>query len=130
MASESIPAAGMAAAGIAAPDGTLELLVCFGGELPDVNEDKFSGIISKIGVNAFQIDDRIMDYDSATVISGSFLEGKYALVLKDADYAEMIYILPDSYSYLDYHTVSGVLSGIGSPDANGKRAIRMDDEVY
>ena len=130
MASESIPAAGMAAAGIAAPDGTLELLVCFGGELPDVNEDKFSGIISKIGVNAFQIDDRIMDYDSATVISGSFLEGKYALVLKDADYAEMIYILPDSYSDLDYHTVSGVLRGIGSPDANGKRAVRMDDEVY
>ena len=37
------------------------------------------------------------------------------------EYAEMIYILPDSYSDLDYHTVSGVLRGIGSPDANGKR---------
>lgn len=130
MAAENSPAAGMTAAGIAAPDGTLELLACFEGALPYTNTDKYSGIISKIGINAFQIDDRIIDYDSATSISGSFREGKHALVLKDADHAEMIYILPDSYSDLDYHTVSGVLSGIGTPDTNGKRFVRLDDEVF
>ena len=46
------------------------------------------------------------------------------------DYADMLYILPDSYSDINYRTVSGVLSGIGSSDAKGKRTVRLDDEVF
>ena len=81
-------------------------------------------------MNAFQIDDRIIDYDSETIISGSFTEGKYALVSLEGDYAEMIYILPDDYSDFNYHTASGVLNGISTEDSNGKKAIRLDETVY
>ena len=42
----------------------------------------------------------------------------------------MIYIIPDDYSDFNYHTASGVLSGIGREDSNGKKAIRLDETVY
>lgn len=121
---------GMQIAGIVSGTGMFDLLTCYGSGLPDTNAYRYSGIISKIAVNAFQIDDRIIDYDDDTSITGSFQEGKYALVSLTGDYADMMYILPDSYSDMNYRTVSGVLSGIGSPDPNGKRAVRLDEEVF
>ncbi len=90
----------------------------------------YAGVISKIAANAFRIDDRIIDYDPKTIISGSFTEGKFAFVSLEGEYADMIYILPDDYSDFNYHTVSGVLNGISSGDSNGKKAVRLDKTVY
>lgn len=117
-------------AGIASMDGMFDLLTCYGNSLPDTKAYLYTGIISKIAANAFQIDDRIIDYDANTSFSGSFSEGKYALVSLNGDHADSLYILPDTYSDMDYRTVSGVLSGIGSPDEDGKTAVRMDEEVF
>ena len=81
-------------------------------------------------MNAFQINDRVIDYDSETIFSGSFTEGKFALVSLEGEYADVIYILPDDYSDFNYHTASGVLNGISTEDSNGKKAIRLDETVY
>ena len=90
----------------------------------------YAGIISRIAINAFQIDDVIIDYDDITKINGRFEEGKYALVSRLDDYAEMIYIVPDSYSDYTYHAVSGVITGIGAENSEGRRAIRLDEDIY
>ena len=121
---------GIEVAGIANLDGVFDLLTCYGSVLPEGSRNQYTGVISKIAVNAFQIDDRVIDYDSETIISGSFTEGKYALVSLEGEYAEMIYILPDDYSDFNYHTASGVLNGISTEDSNGKKAIRLDETVY
>lgn len=121
---------GIQVAGIANRDGVFDLLTCYGSVLPESRQNQYAGVISKVAANAFQIDDRIIDYDTETIISGSFTEGKFALVLLEGEYAEMIYILPDDYSDFNYHTASGVLNGIGSEDSNGKKAIRLDETVY
>ena len=121
---------GIQVAGIANRDGVFDLLTCYGSVLPEGSRNQYTGVISKIAMNAFQIDDRIIDYDSETIISGSFTEGKYALVSLEGEYAEMIYILPDDYSDFNYHTASGVLNGISTEDSNGKKAIRLDETVY
>ena len=121
---------GIQVAGIANRDGVLDLLTCYGSILPETGRNQYAGVISKIAANAFQIDDRIIDYDPETIISGSFMEGKYALVSLEGEYADMIYILPDDYSDFNYHTVSGVLNGIGTGDSSGKKSIRLDETVY
>ena len=121
---------GIQVAGIANQDGVFDLLTCYGSVLPESSRYQYTGVISKIAVNAFQIDDRVIDYDSDTIISGSFTEGKFALVSLEGEYADMIYILPDDYSDFNYHTASGVLNGIGTGDSNGKKAIRLDETVY
>ena len=121
---------GIQVAGIANLDGVFDLLTCYGSVLPESRQNQYAGVISKVAANAFQIADRIIDYDAETIISGSFTEGKFALVLLEGEYAEMIYILPDDYSDFNYHTVSGVLNGIDSGDGNGKKAIRLDETVY
>ena len=106
-------------------DGVFDLLTCYSSVLPESGRDQYTGVISKIAVNAFQIDDRVIDYDSETIVSGSFTEGKFVLVSLEGEYAEMIYILPDDYSDFNYHTASGVLSGIGTGDSSGRKAIRL-----
>ena len=121
---------GIQVAGIANRDGVFDLLTCYGSVLPEGSRNQYTGVISKIAVNALQIDDRVIDYDPETIISGSFTEGKYALVSLEGEYAEMIYILPDDYSDFNYHTASGVLNGISTEDSNGKKAIRLDETVY
>ena len=121
---------GIQVAGISNRDGVFDLLTCYGSVLPEGSRNQYTGVISKKAVNAFQIDDRVIDYDSETIISGSFTEGKYALVSLEGEYAEMIYILPDDYSDFNYHTASGVLNGISTEDSNGKKAIRLDETVY
>ena len=121
---------GIRVAGIANRDGLFDLLTCYGSVLSESRQNQYAGVISKVATNAFQIDDRIIDYDAETIISGSFTEGKFALALLEGEYAEMIYILPDDYSDFNYHTASGVLNGIGSEDSNGKKAIRLDETVY
>ena len=121
---------GVQIAGIANQEESFDLLTCYGSVLPESDQNHYAGVISKIAANAFQIDDRIIDYDPETIISGSFSEGKLAFVSQEGDYAEMIYILPDDYSDFNYHTASGVLNGIGSGDSNGKKAIRLDETVY
>ena len=130
IAAENGMEAGIEVAGIANRNGVFDLLTCYGSVLPECSRNQYTGVISKIAMNAFQIDDRIIDYDSETIISGSFTEGKYALVSLEGDYAEMIYILPDDYSDFNYHTASGVLNGISTEDSNGKKAIRLDETVY
>ena len=90
----------------------------------------YEGIISRKAVNAFQIDDVIIDYDSSTLITGRFEENKYALVSRSGTYAEMIYIIPDSYEDFSYHAVSGVITGIGDENHAGKRTLRLDDDIY
>ena len=121
---------GIQVAGIANRDGVFDLLTCYGSVLPESSRNQYTGVISKIAVNAFRIDDRVIDYDSETIISGSFTEGKFALVSLEGEYAEMIYIVPDDYSDFSYHTTSGVLSGIGTGDSSGRKAIRLDETVY
>ena len=121
---------GIQVAGIANRDGVFDLLTCYSSVLPESGRDQYTGVISKIAVNAFQIDDRVIDYDSETIVSGSFTEGKFVLVSLEGEYAEMIYILPDDYSDFNYHTASGVLSGIGTGDSSGRKAIRLDETVY
>ena len=121
---------GIQVSGIANRDGIFDLLTCYGSILPETGRNQYAGVVSKIAANAFQIDDRIIDYDSKTIISGSFTEGKYALVSLKGEYADMIYILPDDYSDFNFHTASGVLNGISSGDSNGKKAIRLDETVY
>ena len=121
---------GIQVAGIANEDGIFDLLTCYGTVLPEKGQDQYTGVISKIAANAFQIDDRVIDYDSETIISGAFSEGKYALVSLKGEYAEMIYILPNDYSDFNYHTASGVLNGIGAEDSSGKRAIRVDETIF
>ena len=121
---------GIQVAGIANRDGVFDLLTCYSSVLPKSGRDQYTGVISKIAVNAFQIDDRVIDYDSETIVSGSFTEGKFVLVSLEGEYAEMIYILPDDYSDFNYHTASGVLSGIGTGDSSGRKAIRLDETVY
>lgn len=121
---------GIQIAGIANQDGLFDLLICYDSVLPESSRNQYTGVITRIAVNAFQIDDRVIDYDSETIISGSFTEGKFALVSLEGEYADMIYILPDDYSDFNYHTASGVLSGIGIGDSNGKKAIRLDETVY
>ncbi|MBQ6343066.1 MAG: hypothetical protein IJI41_08100 [Anaerolineaceae bacterium] len=121
---------GIQVAGIANQDGIFDLLTCYGSILPETGRNQYAGVISKIAANAFQIDDRIIDYDPETIISGSFMEGKFAFVSLEGEYADMIYILPDTYSDFNYHTASGVLNGISSGDSNGKKAIRLDETVY
>ena len=121
---------GIQIAGIANQDGLFDFLTCYDSVLPESSRNQYTGVITRIAVNAFQIDDRVIDYDSETIISGSFTEGKFALVSLEGEYADMIYILPDDYSDFNYHTASGVLSGIGIGDSNGKKAIRLDETVY
>ena len=121
---------GIQVAGIANRDGVFDLLTCYSSVLPESGRDQYTGVISKIAVNAFQIDDRVIDYDSETIVSGSFTEGKFVLVSLEGEYAEMIYILPDDYSDFNYHTASGVLSGIGTGDSSGRKAIQLDETVY
>ena len=121
---------GIQVAGIANRDGVFDLLTCYSSVLPESGRDQYTGVISKIAVNAFQIDDRVIDYDSETIVSDSFTEGKFVLVSLEGEYAEMIYILPDDYSDFNYHTASGILSGIGSGDSSGRKAIRLDETVY
>ena len=121
---------GIQVAGIANLDGVFDLLTCYDSVLPESSRNQYAGIISKLAVNAFQIDDRVIDYDSETIVSGSFCEGKFALVSLEGEYADMIYIIPDDYSDFSYHTASGVLSGIGTGDISGKKAIRLDETVY
>ena len=121
---------GIQVAGIANQDGLFDLLTCYGSVLPETRRNQYAGVISKIAVNAFQIDDRVIDYDSETIISGLFTEGKYALVSLEDEYADMIYIVPDDYSDFNYHTASGVLSGIVTGDSSGRKAIRLDETVY
>ena len=121
---------GIQVAGIANRDGVFDLLTCYSSVLPESGRNQYTGVISKIAVNAFQIDDRVIDYDSETIASGSFTEGKFVLVSLEGEYAEMIYILPDDYSDFNYHTASGVLSGIGTGDSSGRKAIRLDETVY
>ena len=130
IAAESSLEPGTQIAGIASGNGMFDLLTCYGNCLPDPGAYLYSGVISKIAVNAFQIDDRIIDYDSDTSVSGSFSEGKYAFVSLHGDYADSLYILPDEYSDLDYRTFSGILSGIGSPDVNGRRTVRLNEDVF
>ena len=121
---------GIQIAGVANPDGVFDLLTCYGSVLSEIGQNQYAGVISKIAVNAFQIDDRVIDYDPETIIIGSFSEGKFAFVSLEGEYADMIYILPDDYSDFKYHTASGVLNGIGSGDSNGRKAIRLDETVY
>ena len=121
---------GIQVAGIADRNGLFDLLTCYGSVLPEGSRNRYTGIISKIAVNAFQINDRVIDYDSETIFSGSFTEGKFALVSLEGEYADVIYILPDDYSDFNYHTASGVLNGISTEDSNGKKAIRLDETVY
>ena len=121
---------GIQIAGIANQDGLFDFLTCYDSVLPESSRNQYTGVITRSAVNAFQIDDRVIDYDSETIISGSFTEGKFALVSLEGEYADMIYILPDDYSDFNYHTASGVLSGIGIGDSNGKKAIRLDETVY
>ena len=121
---------GIQVAGVANRDGVFDLLTCYDSVLPENNQTQYAGVISKIAVNAFQVDDWVIDYDPGTIISGSFTEGKFALVSMEGDYADMIYILPDDYSDFNYQTASGVLNGISSGDSNGKKAIRLDETVY
>ncbi len=121
---------GIQVAGIADREGIFDLLTCYGSVLPESSRNQYTGVISKIAVNAFRIDDRVIDYDSETIINGSFTEGKFALVSLEGEYAEMIYIVPDDYSDFSYHTASGVLSGIGTGDSSGRKAIRLDETVF
>ena len=121
---------GIQVAGISNRDGVFDLLTCYGSVLPEGSRNQYTGVISQIAVNAFRIDDRVIDYDSETIISGSFTEGKFALVSLEGEYADVIYILPDDYSDFNYHTASGVLNGISTEDSNGKKAIRLDETVY
>ena len=121
---------GIQVAGIADREGIFDLLTCYGSVLPESSRNQYTGVISKIAVNAFRIDDRVIDYDSETIINGSFTEGKFALVSLEGEYAEMIYIVPDDYSDFSYHTASGVLSGIGTGDSSGRKAIRLDKTVF
>ena len=86
---------GIQVAGIADRNGLFDLLTCYGSVLPEGSRNRYTGIISKIAVNAFQINDRVIDYDSETIFSGSFTEGKFALVSLEGEYADVIYILPD-----------------------------------
>ncbi len=90
----------------------------------------YAGVISRIAVNAFQIDDVIIDYDDRTTINGRFEEGKYALESGTGDYAEMVFIIPDSYSDYSYHAVSGVITGIGAENSEGRRSIRLDEDIF
>lgn len=110
--------------------GVIDLLASFESVLPNTDQYLYSGKISKIAVNAFQIDDRIIDYDPMTKISGSFKEGKFAAVSKLGDYAEMIYIVPDDYSDYDYKSYSGVLNGLRGNSSGSRKSIRLDDEVF
>ena len=121
---------GIQVAGIANRDGEFDLLTCYGSILPEIGRNQYAGVVSKIAANAFQIDDRIIDYDPETIISGSFTEGKFALVSLEGEYADMIYILPDDYSDFNFHIATGVLNGISSGDSNGKKAIRLDETLY
>ena len=90
----------------------------------------YAGVISRIAVNAFQINDVIIDYDAGTKINGRFEEGKYALVFRTGDYAEVVFMIPDSYSDYAYHAVSGVITGIGAENSEGRRSIRLDEDIY
>ena len=121
---------GIQVAGIANRDGLFNLLTCYDSVLPESRRNQYTGVISKIAVNAFQIEDRIIDYDPETIIFGSFSEGKFALVSLEGEYADMVYILPDDYSDFNYHTASGVLCGIGIGDSNGKKVVRLDETIY
>ena len=100
------------------------------GDQTDPDPFLYAGVISRIAVNAFQINDVIIDYDAGTKINGRFEEGKYALVFRMGDYAEMVFMLPDSYSDYAYHAVSGVITGIGSENSEGRRSIRLDEDIY
>ncbi|MBQ6520222.1 MAG: hypothetical protein IJI14_16020 [Anaerolineaceae bacterium] len=121
---------GTQVAGIANRVGQLDLIACFDTVLPNLDQYMYAGEISKIALNAFQIDDRIIDYDTNTVIKGTFSENKYAAVSSIADYAELVYILPDELSDYDYGMYSGVLNGLRQSAHNGTRAIRLDEEVF
>lgn len=126
--SEIVPGTQIAA--IANRAGMMDLIASFESVLPDAERYLYAGKISKIAVNAFQIDDRIIDYDGGTKIVGSFKEGKFAAVAKIGDYAEMIYIVPDDYSDYTYGSYSGVLNGLRGNSARGRKSIRLDDRVF
>ncbi len=126
--SEIVPGTQIAA--IANRVGVVDLIASFESVLPDTERYLYAGKISKIAVNAFQIDDRIIDYDGGTEIVGTFKEGKFAAVAKIGDYAEMIYIVPDDYSDYTYGSYSGVLNGLMGNSAKGRKSIRLDDRVF
>ena len=121
---------GIQVSGIADRNGVFDILTCYGSVIHESRRNLHAGVISKIAVNALRIDDRVIDYDPDTIISGSFSEGKFALVSLEGEYADTIYILPDDYSDINYQTASGVLNGIGIGDSRGKKAIRLDETVF
>ena len=125
---EIVPGTQIAA--IANGVGVMDLLASYENVLPNIEQYLYSGFISKVAVNAFQINDAIIDYDPMTKISGTFKEGKFAAVSKIGDYAEMIYIVPDDYSDYAYHAYSGVLNGLRGNSSGNRKSIRLDNEVF
>ena len=99
-----------------------------GGAHPD--QYLYSGFLSEIYTDSFRINGRILYYDSGTMFSGHFEEGKFAMVAFSEEYAGMVYILPDSYSDYDYRAASGIISGISPETSNGQRTIRLDDDIF
>ena len=123
---------GAAVAAITDANGNLDLLYCFDNVVSSFSNLLHLGRIERVGSDGIDIEGKIFGIDWAfTNVKGNVAEGKYAaLIGKEGDNVDLVYIFPSTYADYDYKVDSGVLHGLHSSNGEGKRSILLDDKMY